>query len=265
MSFELLWERDGLPQQELPDELRAFYAGELGFREQCVYANFVETLDGVVAIPELERSNALVAGDSEDDKFLMGLLRAFADVVLIGSGTLLASPTGRWRPAGVYPAAKEAFAELRQRLGKPEHPAVAVVTTGVSLDVTHPVLADAVVLTTVRGAAKLEGVVPNLVAVTDGDSVELRAALELLRSYGHSLVLAEAGPTTFGELLAGGLVDELFLTVSPVLAGRLASGRRLGLVEGVELLPQTRVAPRLLSLRRAGDHLFVRYAFHVSH
>jgi riboflavin biosynthesis pyrimidine reductase len=150
---------------------------------------------------------------------------------------------------------------LRTRLGKPEHPAVAIVTTGASLDVTHPVLAEALVLTTVRGAEKLEGVVPNLIAVTDGDRVDLRAALELLRSKGHSLVLAEAGPTTFGELIAGGLVDELFLTVSPVLAGRLASGRRLGLVEGVELLPQARVSPRLLSLRRAGEHLFVRYTF----
>jgi hypothetical protein len=50
-----------------------------------------------------------------------------------------------------------------------------------------------------------------------------------------------------------------------VLAGRLAPGRRLGLVEGVELLPQAHVSPRLLSLRRAGEHLFVRYAFHVSH
>jgi riboflavin biosynthesis pyrimidine reductase len=191
----------------------------------------------------------------------MGLLRAFADVVLIGSGTLLASPKGRWRPAGVYPAGKEAFAELRQRLGKPEHPAVAVVTTGASLDVTHPVLADATVLTTVRGAAKLEGVVPNVVAVTDGDWVDLRAALELLRGWGHALVLAEAGPTTFSELVSLQLVDELFLTVSPVLAGRIASGRRLGLVDGVELLASVRVGLRLLSLRRAQDHLFLRYSF----
>ncbi len=261
MSLELLWEQDGLPQHELPDELRALYAGELGFRSPCVYTNFVETLDGVVAIPALERSNALVADESEDDKFLMGLLRAFADVVLIGSGTLLASPKGRWRPDGVYPAGKNAFAELRTQLGKAEHPAVAVVTTGASLDTTHPVLADAVVLTTVRGAARLEGVVPNVVAVNDGDLVDLRAALELLRSRGHSLVLAEAGPSTFGELLAQDLVDELFLTVSPVLAGRLASGRRLGLVEGVELLPEARVSPRLMSLRRAGEHLFLRYTF----
>jgi riboflavin biosynthesis pyrimidine reductase len=261
VSFELLWEKGGLPQQELPDELRMFYAGDLGFGAPCVYANFVETLDGVVAIPELERSNALVADKSEDDKFLMGLLRAFADLVLIGSGTLLASPKGRWRPAGVYPAGKEAFAELRTRLGKTDHPAVALVTTAGSLDVTHPVLADALVLTTVRGAAKLEGVIPNVVAVNDGDLVDLRAALELLRDRGHSLVLAEAGPATFGQLLAQGLVDELFLTMSPVFAGRLASRRRLGLVEGVELLPQARVSPRLLSLRRAGEHLFVRYTF----
>jgi riboflavin biosynthesis pyrimidine reductase len=261
VSLELLWERSGLPQQALPDELRAFYAGELGFVEQCVYANFVETLDGVVAIAELERSNALVADESEDDKFLMGLLRAFADVVLIGTGTLRASPQGHWRPAGVYPAGKDAFAELRKGLGKPEHPAVAVVTTGASLDVKHPVLADAIVLTTVYGAEKLEGAVPNLIAVNDGDVVDLQAALELLHSQGHSLVLSEAGPTTFGELLAQGLVDELFLTVSPVFAGRVASGRRLGLVEGVELLPQARVSPRLLSLRRSGEHLFVRYTF----
>ena len=83
----------------------------------------------------------------------------------------------------------------------------------------------------------------------------------MLRARGHALVLAEAGPTTFGALLAEQVVDELFLTVSPVLAGRLAPGRRLALVEGVELLPGARIAPRLLSVRRSGDHLFARYTF----
>ena len=72
----------------------------------------------------------------------MGILRALADVVLIGTGTLLASPKGRWRPEGVYPEGKEAFAALRAQLGKPERPAVAIVTSGASLDVTHPVLAE---------------------------------------------------------------------------------------------------------------------------
>jgi riboflavin biosynthesis pyrimidine reductase len=265
VSLELLWEQAGLPGVELPQELRSFYDGRLGFAGPTLYANFVHTIDGVVAIPALERSNALVADSSDDDRFLMGLLRSFADVVLIGSGTLLASPRGRWRPEGVYPRARDAFAELRARLGKTEHPAVAVVTSGASLDVDHPVLADAVVLTTSDGAAALSGSVGDVVAVNDGDHVDLGAALGVLRGRGHSLVLSEAGPTTFGGLLADGLVDELFLTVSPVLAGRLASGLRLALVEGVELLPDVRVSPRLVSVRRGGEHLFVRYAFHVSH
>jgi len=95
--------------------------------------------------------------------------------------------------------------------------------------------------------------------VNEGDWVDLRAALSELRSRGHGLILAEAGPTTFGTLLADHLVDELFLTVSPVFAGRLAPGRRLGLVEGVELMPETRVGGRLLSVRRSSEHLFLRY------
>jgi riboflavin biosynthesis pyrimidine reductase len=260
LTLELLWERAGLRAAPLPGELESFYGGGLALAARCVYANFVETLDGVVSLPEIERSNALVADESEDDKQLMGLLRALADVVLVGTGTMLASPRGRWRPEGVFPKGQEAFARLRASLGKPERPAVAIVTSGASLDVEHPVLAEgAVVLTTTRGAERLAGAVPDLVAVNDGDWVDLRAALGELRRRGHEQVLSEAGPTTFGALLADGLVDELFLTVSPVLAGRLEARRRLSLVEGVELLPDTRVAGELLSLRRSGEHLFLRY------
>jgi riboflavin biosynthesis pyrimidine reductase len=260
VTLELLWERDRLPEDELPEELQRFYGGALGLDEPCVYANFVQTIDGIVAIPEVEGSNALVADESDDDKHLMGLLRAFADVVLIGAGTLLASPTGRWRPAGVYPKAKEAFAELRARRGRPEHPAVAVVTTGASLDTSHRVLEDALVLTTAAGGELLRDVVPNIVVVNDGDWVDLRTAISVLHARGYPLVLAEAGPTTFGTLLADRLVDELFLTISPVLAGRV-SARRLALVEGVELLPQARISPHLRSIRRGGEHLFLRYGF----
>ena len=66
------------------------------------------------------------------------------------------------------------------------------------------------------------------------------------------------GPTLFGSLLDAGLVDELFLTLSPVLAGR-AEGDRLGLVERLELLPDRRVTGELASVRRHGSHLFLRY------
>lgn len=262
MSLQTLWEQPGLPQGELPEALRERYGGGLGFDGPCVYANFVQTLDGVVAIPDVERSNALVADESEDDRFVMGLLRALADVVLIGTGTLLASPKGRWRPEGVFPAGTEAFAELRARLGKEERPAVAIVTSGASLDVSHPVVGDgALVLTTERGAAALAVDVPNVTVVAGDEWVPLPVAIEHLRARGYEHVLSEAGPTTFAELLTEGVVDELFLTMSPVLAGRFAAHRRLGLVEGVELLPDVRTAPSLRSVRRSADHLFLRYGF----
>ena len=102
------------------DVLRA--GASSAFAEPCVYANFVETLDGVVSIPELERSNALVADESEDDRSSSWAVCAFADVVLIGSGTLLASAKARRAGAGGrWPAGAEA-AEVRLRLGKPEDP-----------------------------------------------------------------------------------------------------------------------------------------------
>jgi riboflavin biosynthesis pyrimidine reductase len=243
--------------------LRDLYGGGLGFEEPRLFANFVQTIDGVVAVPELPRSNALIAGGSEADRFVMGLLRASADAVLVGSGTMRASPAGTWRPDRAFPSAAEDFAELRRRRGRPESPAVAFVTAGGRLDPDHPALAQrAVVLTTRRAAAALRMRLPaatEVVAVNDGDSVDLRQALDCLRERGHSLILSEGGPTLFGSLLASGLVDELFLTTSPLLAGR-AARPRLPLVEGIELLPDSADAVKLLSARRHESHLFLRYA-----
>lgn len=263
--IELLWEEAGPADRPLPEPLRELYGGGIGFEGPRLFANFVQTIDGVVAIPELERSNALVADESDDDRFVMGLLRACADVVLVGAGTLLASPKGTWRPEKVYPRAADGFAALREQWGMAERPAVAVVSTGASLDPNHPVLQDGVLLTTAAGAEALRSVLPDVVAVNDGDWVDLRAALAVLRERGHGRVLSEAGPHVFGSLLADALVDELFLTVSPVLAGRDLAAKRFGLVEGVELLPDVRRSPRLASVRRGVNHLFLRYAFDVSH
>jgi riboflavin biosynthesis pyrimidine reductase len=246
----------------LPAELERLYGGPFGLREPSLVANFVQTIDGVVAIPEVERSNALIADGSEADRFVVALLRACADVVVLGSGTLLASPNGTWRPERVYPPAAEAFAELRRRRGKPERPAVAVVTAGGSFDAAHPIVAEgAIVLTTQRAAGDLRAAVPEVtevVALTDGDSVEPAHALAALRERGHGVIVSEAGPTLFGSLLAANAVDELFVTISPLVAGRGAKPR-LSLVEGVELLPGTRVEATPLSVRRHGGHVFVRY------
>jgi riboflavin biosynthesis pyrimidine reductase len=193
----------------------------------------------------------------------MGLLRACADAVLVGSGTMLGSPKGTWRADRAFPAAAGAFAELRRRLGKPEQPVVAFVTGGGSFDPGHPVLeTGALVLTTEAAAPGLAAAVPaatEVVAVCAGDRVDLAAAIAELRRRGCALILSEGGPTVFASLLAAGLVDDLFLTVSPLLAGRGARPR-LGLVEGVELLPDATTPWSLRSVRRHGSHLFVRYA-----
>jgi riboflavin biosynthesis pyrimidine reductase len=258
----VLAEDEDLPRWHIPAELERLYGGAIGLEEPCVIANFVESLDGVVAVPRLPRSHAVIGDESDADKFVLALLRACADAVVVGSGTLLASPQGTWRVDRAYPSAAEGLVELRARRGRPAQPLVVVVTTGASLDPAHPVLeSGALVLTTVGAAAELRARVPGaaeVVAVNDGDTVDLAAAFAVLRKRGCAVLLSEAGPSMFGSLVASGLVDELFLTVSPVLAGRAATAR-LGLVEGVELVPQTRVAGRLRSVRTHGSHLFLRY------
>jgi len=57
---------------------------------------------------------------------------------------------------------------------------------------------------------------------------ELASEGAVLRERGHALILSEGGPTLFGSLLTADSVDELFLTVSPLLAGRTAALRLTG-------------------------------------
>ncbi len=260
--FTVLAEDEDLPRWDVPADLSTVYGGAIGLEEPCLVANFVESLDGVVAVPGLPRSHALLGDENEPDRFVMALLRACADAVLIGSGTLLSSPKGTWRVDRAYPPAAAELFELRAQRGRPEQPLIAVVTAGGSFDPTHPIHeAGVLVLTTREAAPRLQSAVPDaseVVAVNDGDTVDLAAAVRVLRDRGCSVILSEAGPTLFGSLLASRLVDELFLTVSPLLAGR-DEAARLGLVEGVELVPNTRVAGRLRSVRTHGSHLFLRY------
>ena len=260
--FTVLADDEDLPRWDVPDQIATLYGGAIGLEEPCLVANFVEALDGVVAVPGLARSHALLGDESEADRFVLALLRACADAIVVGSGTLLSSPTGTWRIDRAYPLAAEALAELRSRRDRSEQPLVAVVSAGGSLDPAHPVLeSGALVLTTKSAEARLRERLPEateVVAVSDGDAVDLAAAVAVLHERGCSTILSEGGPTLFGELLAARLVDELFLTVSPLLAGRGAAAR-LGLVEGVELMPETRVAGRLRSVRTHGSHVFLRY------
>jgi riboflavin biosynthesis pyrimidine reductase len=261
-AFDVLAEESGLPVVALPPELARTYGGDFGLADDCVYANFVATLDGVVAIPSLPGSNAVIAGDNDADRFLMGLVRAFADAVLIGAGVLRASPRGTWRAESIYPPAEASYAELRRTLGLPGAPEIAILTGSGSIDPGHPVLTGrAVVLTSDAGIERLARDLPEPTAVISlgaerrftGETI-----LEALRARGHRRVLCEAGPHTFGALVESGEVDELFLTTSPFLAGDAGTGSRLHLVEAADLVPL--VACRPLSVRRHGAHLFTRYA-----
>lgn len=260
--FELLYEAERLPEVALPAELSRLHGGELGFEEPRFYANFVSTLDGVVAIPGIPSSNDLIAADSDADRFLMGLLRAFADVVLIGAGVLRASPGGTWRPERIYPPAAAGYAELRRKLGMPEAPEVAILTGNGSIDPAHPLLASGgLVLTSVTGAARLNGRLPpasTIVELGSSTTVDPLLVVQALHDRGHLRILSEAGPKAFGSFLGARVVDELFLTTSPLLVGDAGHGTRLRLVEAADLVPLD-VEGRLLSLRRHRSHVFLRY------
>lgn len=115
--LQVLYEAHDVTTDKLPVPLQLSYGGSLGFPTPRLVANFVCSLDGVVAIPGLARSNKLISADDEADRFVMGLLRACVDVVLIGSGTLHGSPRTVWTAAHAYPPGDQAFRRLRQRQG----------------------------------------------------------------------------------------------------------------------------------------------------
>jgi riboflavin biosynthesis pyrimidine reductase len=265
--LERVFEVDRLPAGSLPAELARLYDGDLGLADRCLYANFVATLDGIVSIPTLRNSNTFIAGDNDADRFVMGLLRAYADAVLIGSGVLRASPRGTWRADAIYPPAAAAYGALRETLGVPAAPEIAVLTGSGAIDPDHPLLASgALVVTSTAGAERLRAAVPEtatVLALADEETLDLRLVVAALRDRGHRRILSEAGPHTYGGLLEAGLVDELFLTSSPLLVGDAGPGSRYSLVEGADLVPAATKA-RLLSVRRHGSHLFTRYALERS-
>jgi riboflavin biosynthesis pyrimidine reductase len=260
--LQLLYEAESVPATALPHELARLYGSDIGFAEPCLYANFVSTLDGVVAIPPMPGSNEFIAGDNDADRFVMGLLRAFADVVLIGAGVLRASPRGTWRPEKIYPPATDDYAELRRRLGVPAAPEIAVLTGSGSIDPGHPLFeTGAVVLTSAMGAQRLGSRLPSassMVSLGAATTIAPDVVVDALHERGHRRILCEAGPHTFGALLGAGAVDDLFLTTSPLLVGDAGSGSRLRLVEAADLAASA-TRPRLVSVRRHGSHLFHRY------
>ncbi|SDY45636.1 Pyrimidine reductase, riboflavin biosynthesis [Micromonospora pattaloongensis] len=209
--------------------------------------NFVTSLDGAV---ELDGYSAGLSGGP--DKRVFGVLRMLCDALLVGAGTLrqegyralrLSEPRRAWRRAH----------------GLPEFPTLVVVSASLELDPAQAAFADAPVrplVLTHAGAPERRraALAPVADVLTIGkDAVDLPAALAELRARGHRQVLCEGGPRLFGTLTAADLVDELCLTVSPLLTGPGASRITTG--------PPS--PPRALALRHAlaaDDVLLLRYA-----
>ena len=86
------------------------------------------------------------------------------------------------------------------------------------------------------------------------------AILQIAQSQlGVRTLLHEGGPTLFGQFLAAEAVDELFLTLSPQIAGREGDAIRPGLVEGIEFMPDRSPGFQLLSVKQRAEHLYLRY------
>lgn len=266
----LLTEVEGEPRRSrrLSGPLEARYGGALAIPlrtdRPTVVSNFVSTLDGVVSYNTAEAAGGgEISGFFEPDRFVMGVLRALSDIVLIGAGTLRAAPDERWTADFIHPPSASRFAVLRSELGLRPQPLTAVVTASGSIDLAHPGLADpevpVLVVTTDAGARRLGRVPAHVDVHTTDDRVRPADILDALAAAGAQVVLCEGGPHLLGQLLDAHLVDELFLTLAPQLAGRLADAPRLSLVEGTGFDVASAPWARLVDLRRAGDHLFTRY------
>ncbi|HEY1420516.1 MAG TPA: dihydrofolate reductase family protein [Candidatus Dormibacteraeota bacterium] len=221
----------------------------------------MSSIDGVVTLGSNPSAGSVISGRNKADRFLMGLLRACADAVLLGAGTLRATPGHHWTPQHIFPDMATAFAQLRLSLGRHADPRLVLLTAGGNLDTRHPaVVGGATIVTTEAGAKSLPALPDSCDILEVGRSgpVDVRRAVEELRARGHRAILSEGGPHVMGELVRLGLVDDLFLTISPVVAGRDRE-QRLGMVAGVEFLPDGGRWERLASVRRQGEFLFLRY------
>ena len=253
----------------LDGRLAQAYGAPLSFARRAdrptIVANFVSTLDGVVsyATPEAAGGGE-VSGFFAPDRFVMGLLRGIADAVLVGAGTVRAGADEAWTPDYIYPEISADVAAMRGRLGLAPQPTTVVVSASGQVDPSHPGLAapdvPALLITTAAGGERFDGSSSRLEVVAAGsERVEPDVLVEELAGRGFGLVLCEGGPHLLGALLERDLVDELFLTVAPQVAGRSRHLPRLGLAEGVAFSVADAPWWRVVSIGRSGEHLFLRY------
>ncbi len=184
-------------------------------RGGLVRGNMVGSLDGAATVDGL--SGGL---SSPGDRRVFWALRALADVILVGAGTA--------RAEGYHPTRMKApWDALDLRDGRPSAPPLALVSRSLDLDPAAPLIAGApadartIVITCAASPAARRAALDGAadVIVAGDDSVDLKAALAALAVRGLARVLCEGGPRLLRDLTAAGLLDELCLTLSPVLSG----------------------------------------------
>jgi riboflavin biosynthesis pyrimidine reductase len=257
----------------LPPPLARRYGADLSIPLRAdrptIVSNFVETIDGVVAFDtEGHTGGGEVSGRFKPDVFLMGLLRATADAVLVGAGTVRSAPGHDWSPGRVYPPAAADYAAWRAQLGlHAPQPTTVIVTAAGRLDPHHAGLSvpgvPVMIVTTAVGARHLRDLpLPpdvDVVEAGDGDRVDAEALLAVLAARRFELVVCEGGPNLLADVLDRGFLDESFLTLAPQLAGRSPDMPRLAMIEGVAYAPGNAPWADLVSVLRSGSHLFLRY------
>jgi riboflavin biosynthesis pyrimidine reductase len=176
-------------------------------------ANMVSSADGAADL------GGLSAGlSSQADRRLFALLRTLADVIVVGAATARAEKYGPVRRHELWP-------DLRQ--GRTPTPPIAVISARLDLDPSSRLIAAAppsartILITTAQAAndrhAALDGLAEVIVA--GQETVDMKTAVAALAERGHRRMLVEGGPHLLAQLIAAGLLDELCLTIGPLLAG----------------------------------------------
>ena len=258
----------------LPPELAALY-GRLQFPlrpgQPFVISNFVTTLDGVVSLNVPGHAGGGdISGRDQHDRMVMGVLRAVADAVIVGAGTLrAASPQHLWTAEYIYPPLTDAYKQLRAFLKKPDPPLNVIVSARGAVDLKKRVFQSGevpVLIVTTKNAEHRvrQDDLPPWVQIAAIESAGPLDARSIVEAVGHvqqsDTILVEGGPHLMADFLAQQCVDELFLTLAPQIAGRDDLSVRPGLVAGKSFAPKHPLWGTLIEVKRGGSHLFLRYS-----
>jgi riboflavin biosynthesis pyrimidine reductase len=218
-----------------------------------VRANMVQSLDGAATLEG--RSGGL---SSDWDQQVFAMLRAITDVILVGAGTARTEDYGPVRPQ------TEGLRWAWLREGRTPSPPIAVVSRHLDLDLGSALVAESpdyartIIITTESAPPRRRAAAARTadVLVAGEASVDIAVALDLLAGRGHRCVLAEGGPHMLGQIAAEGRLDELCLTVSPLLAGPGAER----ITQGMQLPGGDAALPCTLAHVLADEgYLFCRY------